>query len=579
MVFTGCRGSKQKFYESCITQYKKNINGDNVDLEKLTEKYNIVYSNESQSYPKIPIINIDKIDNVEHSPLLQKEITGSSDTSIGKMIEFLNNSDWIKKGLEYSKLSDGKCPFCQQNMAEELQNEINAYFDKEYENRINELKGFIDNYYYYFNDVKRQIDSIVNKEISLSGIKSLNEQYSLLEAQLSLNESELKKKMEFPAHKITIKSCKEIFKVINEIIKSNNQIIQSNNDILNNQAQEQNKCQILVWQFVLADLKEDIQAHLKFAQNKQTAIDSINQQIKDLKCSITSGKDEMKSIEDTLTSVTPTINEINKILSNFDFKGFHLKENETKKGTYLILREDGSDAKDTLSEGEYNFITFLYFYYLVYGSQEKTGITSDKIIVVDDPISSLDSNVLFVVSTLVKNLVDDCRKNNRGIVQTFILTHNIYFHKEVTFLGNRAKFSQDDALFGIIRKRDNVSSFCICDKNPIESSYQLLWSELNSDNMSTVTSFNTMRRILEYYFKIIGNVDYEKCINQFDGNDKLICKALVSCINDGSHFISDDYVITFDLDNLESYKNIFKLIFEKLGHIQHYNMMMGIANT
>ena len=31
-----------------------------------------------------------------------------------------------------------------------------------------------------------------------------------------------------------------------------------------------------------------------------------------------------------------------------------------------------------------------------------------------------------------------------------------------------------------------------------------MWKELNSEEMSPITSFNTMRRILEYYFNIIG---------------------------------------------------------------------------
>ncbi|HDJ4385954.1 TPA: AAA family ATPase, partial [Staphylococcus aureus] len=106
-----------------------------------------------------------------------------------------------------------------------------------------------------------------------------------------------------------------------------------------------------------------------------------------------------------------------------------------------------------------------------------------------------------------------------------------------------------------------------------ESSYQLMWKELNSEEMSPITSFNTMRRILEYYFNIIGGMDYEKCINKFDGIDKILCKSLISGINDGSHFISDDFVITFDEASMRNYKRVFKLVFEKLGHIQHFEMM------
>ena len=110
-----------------------------------------------------------------------------------------------------------------------------------------------------------------------------------------------------------------------------------------------------------------------------------------------------------------------------------------KKGHYQIVRPNGTVVKDTLSEGEYTFISFLYFYHLVKGSIESSGVTERRIVVIDDPISSLDSNILFIVSNLVKSLIEECLENYRKatIRQIFISTHNIYFHKEVTFKGQR----------------------------------------------------------------------------------------------------------------------------------------------
>ena len=85
-----------------------------------------------------------------------------------------------------------------------------------------------------------------------------------------------------------------------------------------------------------------------------------------------------------------------------------------------------------------------------------------------------------------------------------------------------------------------------------------------------------MRRILEHYFQVIGGIKYEECINEFEGEDKLICKALIAFINDGSHSIFDDLVVSFDESSLENYLRVFRLIFERLHHIDHYNMMMRI---
>lgn len=271
---------------------------------------------------------------------------------------------------------------------------------------------------------------------------------------------------------------------------------------------------------------------------------------------------------------------INKILYNFGFVGFSLAENQDKPGTYLILRPDGTDASRTLSEGEHNFISFLYFYHLCFGSQTNTGLADDKVVVIDDPISSLDSNVLFVVSTLVKNVIQNCLKKNAGISQVFILTHNIYFHKEITFLGSRESYSPKEVAYYIIRKRDEESSLQFYSSNPIKTSYQTLWEELKEPNISSSKSaFNTMRRILEHYFQIIGGIKYEECINSFDGEDKLVCKALIAFINDGSHSIFDDLIVSFDDTMLDSYLRVFRLIFLNLHHIDHYNMMMGIPNS
>lgn len=75
-------------------------------------------------------------------------------------------------------------------------------------------------------------------------------------------------------------------------------------------------------------------------------------------------------------------------------------QKEGVKGTYEVIREDDKVAEN-LSEGEQNFIAFLYFYHLVRGSQTETDSGKDKIVVIDDPVSGMDSGALFIVSALV----------------------------------------------------------------------------------------------------------------------------------------------------------------------------------
>lgn len=142
--------------------------------------------------------------------------------------------------------------------------------------------------------------------------------------------------------------------------------------------------------------------------------------------------------------------------------------------SYKLIRADGADAKETLSEGEKNFVTFLYFYHLLKGSDSETGITRDRIVVFDDPVSSLDSDILFIVSSLIRELFGEVRNGAGHIKQIFVLTHNVYFHKEVTFNRNRSNNAMNEETFWVVRKPDLESKLEKCDSNPVKTSYELL---------------------------------------------------------------------------------------------------------
>ena len=85
-----------------------------------------------------------------------------------------------------------------------------------------------------------------------------------------------------------------------------------------------------------------------------------------------------------------------------------------------------------------------------------------------------------------------------------------------------------------------------------------------------------MRRILENYFSILGKDIDERIIDSFDSTeDKMICRSLISWINDGSHSIPDDLYIDSYTDSVDRYKVIFREIFIKMDHKAHYDMMMS----
>ena len=80
----------------------------------------------------------------------------------------------------------------------------------------------------------------------------------------------------------------------------------------------------------------------------------------------------------------------------------------------------------------------------------------------------------------------------------------------------------------------------------------------------------------ENYFSILGKDIDERIVNSFDTTeDKMICRSLISWINDGSHSIPDDLYIDSYTDSIDRYKEIFKEIFIKMDHKAHYDMMMS----
>ncbi|ECW1894899.1 AAA family ATPase, partial [Salmonella enterica] len=150
------------------------------------------------------------------------------------------------------------------------------------------------------------------------------------------------------------------------------------------------------------------------------------------------------------------------------------------------------------------------------------------------------------------------------------------FHKELTFDMNRnLDTARPDETFWVIRKKDKLSFIESHACNPIKTSYDLLWSEIRRPDINCTTVQNTMRRILENYFKILGGFNVWKLEKHFDGDEKIAFNSLISWINDGSHHSNDDLYIALDQNSVSKNLNIFQKIFEYSDNAAHYKMMMG----
>ena len=573
-TFEGCRGSAEKF-KARVLQELANNSSLVLPLSDLEKKCASVFGEIPITEQTVPIIDATTLIALETNPILKKRVIGKEDVDIAAMIKKLGNSDWVRQGRTYFDINEGACPFCQQSTNEAFAQSLEEYFDETFVTDSKTINELASDYATNTERLQQQIDRIIATPSRFLDIEKLKSKKQLLDSKITINIQRLIEKQKEASQIIDLESLSNVVAEIKSLIDTVNTEISTHNTVVNNLAQERRTLTSQVWKFVLNELKADLDDYQNRAEEIKKAVDSLEGQIAANNTRKAQKEDELRDLEKQTTSVQPTIDAINTLLRSFGFNGFSLAK--AANGTsYKLLRADGSDAKETLSEGEKTFVTFLYFYHHLKGSDSESGMTTDRIAVIDDPVSSLDSDILFIVSSLIKGLFDEARSGDGHIKQIFVLTHNVYFHKEVTFNKSRvAERAMKDETFWVVRKADLSSTIERHDSNPIKTSYELLWSEVRRQDKSTLTIQNTLRRILENYFKILGGVDPDKLCAMFEGKEKLICKSLFSWVNDGSHFAHDDLYIAIDDTAVDNYLRVFRAIFDKAEHLAHYKMMMG----
>ena len=551
-------------------------------FDELKDKAKTIFGEVPQNIPLINTISFDRIFEIESYPIWKKIIVGKADVDIAKLIQKLNLNDWVNQGRNYIQ-DDNTCPFCQQDtITSDFKNQLEDYFDETYLGNLNTIKTLKEKYNSLMENFINELNSIETYQKAFPNTKLNIDKFSAylktLISQNTTNSEFLNNKVKEPSRSVELVSMKEQFDLISELITNANIEISKHNDIVANFNTEKTNLTQSIWKFIIEEFKTEITKFNTDGSGLQSGITSLEAQVKKKLSEYNVLDAEIKILSKNVTSIQPTIDEINRLLKSYGFLNFEIVPS-SDEGFYQIQRQDGTIAESTLSEGEITFITFLYYLQLAKGGISEETVNDERILVIDDPISSLDSNVLFVVSTLIKEIIKSIKSNTGNIKQIILLTHNVYFHKEVSFIDGRTKVC-NKTNFWILRKNDrvtNIQSFLMA--NPIQSSYELLWQELKSENVkSSITVQNIMRRIIENYFKLLGKYGDDDLIQKFGTKEEQeICKSLISWINDGSHSINDDLFVELQDRTIENYKKVFKEIFILTNHEGHYNMMMGIS--
>jgi len=428
----------------------------------------------------------------------------------------------------------------------------------------------------FSNSALDRLKTIVNENHRYLETSLLQSEIARLKDRLALNVRLLNGKRKEPSAPVVIDPISQIALAITALFDDANAAIRAHNLTVENLTSEKTALISQIWKYLIVEADTELAS---YAQRKNALDQGIAGLTNGINAKKQAGREvrvELTNLERSVTSVQPSVDQINGTLASFGFTNFKLATAVQDEGLYRIVRMDGADASQTLSEGEKGFITFLYFFHMIRGSTTSSGMNTDRIVVFDDPVSSLDSDVLFIVSGLIRQAVEEACEGNGQIKQVFVLTHNIYFHKEVCFdIKRDATSCRAHETFWIVRKVGNNSKLVRHLNNPVKTSYELLWGEVKSPDRSNATIQNTLRRILENYFKILGNIDFNTIVDKFEGRDKMICASLFKWVHDGSHSFNDDLYLTSDDSLVERYLRVFKDIFIKTEHAGHYIMMMG----
>lgn len=579
----GYKSSKFKLFSKLLDDSLSN-HGDIWTKEQLISYMKQMKQAEVSKVSLIIPVQVNGLQVIEKSTIFNESVVGKSNSTIGTLIEKIGNGQWVLKGKEFIEKSKGKCPFCQQELPDGFSKALEDYFDHTYTEKVGLIAQYADMYAEKTKELLTQIDNLIslpepqNKYINTEDIKKIQTEIASL---FDDNQNKISEKVQTPGNVIALQSSKSLIRKINKLIEETNERIVKYNDSID-KPQKVDNIDSIFWRYAASQFEKDINNYNKEIAKLNDNCKKLQNQVKKLNSELSEITLKGKELQKHRVSIRPTVDKINQVLKSFGFTNFSMQvTSEDDETHYQIVRADGTLAKETLSEGEANFITFLYFYFSLDGTMSTAGTLGEKVIVIDDPVSSLDSNVLYIVSTLVKGICKDkILQQDSGFTQLLLFTHNVYFYHELT--ANPLKNWRGKISYYIIRKINNISSIEHFGHSPIKTTYQMMWELVKkaSDDISKVDRIallNVMRRILEYYFKTLGNLVNNDVYDKINGEDRFICHSLLALENSQSHgFIDDTVNSTPDEDTLRRYLVVFRKIFEVHGSLSHYNMMMGI---
>ena len=270
------------------------------------------------------------------------------------------------------------------------------------------------------------------------------------------------------------------------------------------------------------------------------------------------------------------------MLIDMGIMDFRIVKCNNEDGLYRIVRENASQSIfRTLSEGERTIISVLYFIETCQGLLDKTSNHKKRVIVIDDPVSSLSNMYVFNIGRLIRSvfypeLVKDRETEQFTVLpkfeQVFILTHSLYFFYEMTEMSEEKRHASQ-SLFRV-SKNEQGSKIETMRYEHIQSDYHAYWMTIRDSDANPALIANCMRNIIEYFFNFVEKRDLNNVFNlEIFKNPKY--QAFQRYINRESHSL-DQNIYDFKEFDYTIFMDALKKVFTTMGYEKHYNKMMKI---
>ncbi|WP_024658663.1 AAA family ATPase [Pseudomonas syringae USA007] len=372
-------------------------------------------------------------------PLLSKAIAPTKPIQ-----ELLNDSVmqlWVKQGIAHHRDKRDVCAFCRQSLPHDIWQVLDEHFSKESGDLETDLESVI-------TAVKGEIATVAGlaplrseefytEERSAFGVSSqaLAKELALYKKDLETLKKTLESRKNNLFQPVVLLPALHSPIEIQQHMNSINDLIATNNGKTKTLEEDKASARDLLRLTDVCAFADAItyDAELTTIAALKTEADTAETTYTSAAKIIRDDEAEVQNLRNKQRDERKGAGRVNSLLNNFfghDGLKLEPRDSEDKATVKFEITRDGKAAYN-LSEGECSLIAFCYFIARLDAPESKG---KELIIYIDDPISSLDSNHIFFMFSLIESLIARPVKkadgsNSYRYKQLFISTHNLDFLK------------------------------------------------------------------------------------------------------------------------------------------------------